>query len=80
MNLFLENRPDRKYVQALNKCRLPENEGLIQLFKHKLDETKASLVTADEEHLIRRLQGRARVLQDFLEAVEESSSILERLK
>jgi hypothetical protein len=61
------------------KCRQAENEGLLSLFKQLLDETKTSLITADGDYF-RRLQGRAAVLQDFLEAVEKAPSVYERLK
>jgi len=79
MNIFLDGRSDRKAVSALVRCRHPENEGLLSLFKQLLDDTKTSLVEADGDHF-RRLQGRAKVLQDFLEAVEKSPSIIERMK
>jgi hypothetical protein len=59
---------------------MPENEALLSLFKLKLEETKAALIEADETVRIHRLQGRAEVLKDFLEAIEQSSSVLERLK
>lgn len=80
MSIFLSPRPEVKHVQALNKCRLPENEALISLFKQKLEEAKAALIEADEPLRIHRLQGRAELLRDFLKAVEESSSVLERLQ
>lgn len=79
MNIFLDGRSDRKAVAALMKCRHAENEGLLSLFKQLLEDTKTSLVEADGDHF-RRLQGRAKVLQDFLEAVEKSPQIYERLK
>lgn len=79
MSIFLGPRPEVKHVRALNKCRQPENEVLISLFKLKLEEVKTALVEADELARIHRLQGRAEVLRDFLKAVEESSSVLERL-
>jgi hypothetical protein len=49
------------------------------LFKQLLEETKSSLIEADGDRF-RQLQGRAKVLQDFLEAVDKAPSILERLK
>lgn len=79
MNIFIDARSDRKDVAALARCRNPENEGLVSLFKQILDETKTSLITADGDNF-RRLQGRAKVLQDFLEAVEQAPQILERMK
>lgn len=53
---------------------------LISLFNTKLEETKASLISADDMVRLHRLQGRAEALVDFLEAVEQSPSVLERLK
>ena len=79
MNIFLDGRSDRKDVAALMRCRLPENEGLMSFFKQLLDDTKTSLVEADGDHF-RRLQGRAKVLQDFLAAVEQAPQVFERLK
>ena len=79
MNLFLDGGSDRKAVSALSKCRQAENEGLLLLFKQLLEETKSSLVEADGDRF-RQLQGRAKVLQDFLEAVDKAPSILERLR
>lgn len=75
MSIFLSSKADRREIQALQKCRNPENADLIALFKSKLEETKVSLVEADDAVRIHRLQGRAQVLKDFLEAVEKSSSI-----
>lgn len=80
MSIFLGSRPDKRYVAALVKCRQPDNEALLTLFKTKLDETKAALVDADDLTRIHRLQGRAEALRDFLEAVEQAPSVLERLK
>lgn len=80
MSIFLGSRPEKKFVQALVKCRHPENDPLIALFKQKLEEVKASLVDADDLCRIHRLQGRAEVLRDFLEAVEQAPSVMERLK
>lgn len=75
MSIFLSGKADRREIQALQKCRNPENADLLALFKSKLEEIKLSLVDADDAVRIHRLQGRAQVLKDFLEAVEKSSSI-----
>lgn len=79
MKIFVGQKPDRKQMQALYRCKHPENESLIALFAAKLEETKNSLVVADDPIRIHRLQGRAEVLTDFLEAVEKSPEILARL-
>jgi hypothetical protein len=80
MNVFLGSKPDRKHLVVLNKCRMPEMADLISLFTAKLEETKTSLMSADDMARVHRLQGRAEVLNDFLEAIEQSPSVLERLK
>ena len=66
-------------MQALNRCKLPENEALLKLFQEKLNEAKNALVQADNPVLLHRLQGRAETLQDFLDSVEASNEILARL-
>ena len=66
-------------MQALNRCKLPENEALLKLFQEKLNEAKTALVQADNPVLLHRLQGRAEALQDFLDSVEASNEILARL-
>jgi hypothetical protein len=79
MKIFVGQKPDRKHIQALYRCKLPEHEALLALFHSKLEETKNSLVQAEDPVRIHRLQGRAEVLTDFLEAVEKSREILDRL-
>lgn len=66
-------------MQALQRCKL-ENSALIDLFRKRLEETKDSLILADDLVRIHRLQGRAEVLSDFLEAVEKSPEIFDRVK
>ena len=80
MKIFVGQKPDRQHMQALIRCKLQENEQVLLLFKMKLEETKNSLVVAEEPHRIHRLQGQAQVLSDFLEAVEKSVEVFERIK
>jgi len=79
MKIFVGQKPDRKHMQALNRCKHPEQEALLDLFKTRLDEVKAALVQAEDPVRIHRLQGRAEVLIDFLESVEKSQEVLARL-
>ena len=79
MNIFLSGKSDRKSIAALVRCRSQDNEDLLRLFRQILEETKTALVTADGDYF-RRLQGRAAALQDFLEAVDQSPQIYERMK
>lgn len=66
-------------MQAIYRCKLSENEALVDLFRIRLEEVKTSLVAADDPVRIHRLQGRAEALSDFLEAIERSPEILARL-
>jgi hypothetical protein len=79
MKIFVGQKPDRKQMQALTRCKLPDNEALLDLFKTRLDEVKTALIQAEDPVRIHRLQGRAEVLSDFLEAVEKSNEVLARL-
>jgi hypothetical protein len=80
MKIFVGQKPDKQHMQALYRCKLPENEALLALFRTRLEEVKNSLVYAEDTARIHRLQGRAEAIADFLEAVEESSEVLARLK
>ena len=80
MKIFVGQKPDPQHMQALVRCKLGENGALLDLFRKKLEETKNSLVVADDLVKVHRLQGRAEVLADFLEAVERSSEIFDRVK
>jgi len=78
MNLFLGSRLEKLHIQAILNCR--QIPGLELLFQKLLDETKTALITADDTDVVRRLQGRAKVLDDFLEAMKDAPSVLERLQ
>ena len=80
MKIFIGQKPDRQHMQALIRCKLQENEPLLALFKTKLEEIKLSLVVVEEQHRLYRLQGQAQALSDFLEAVEKSSEVFDRIK
>lgn len=80
MNMFLGNKPEKRHVQALYRTSADDMRNLVELMALKLDETKDSLVTATDTQQIHRLQGKASVLKEFLEAVEKSSEVLERYK
>jgi hypothetical protein len=80
MKIFIGQKPDRQHMFALQRCKLDENGALLDLFRKKLEQTKDALVLAEDSVLIHRLQGRAEVLADFLESVEKSSGILDRVK
>ena len=80
MKIFIGQKPDRQHMSALQRCKLDENGALLDLFRKKLEQTKDALVLAEDSVLIHRLQGRAEVLADFLESVEKSTEIFDRVK
>jgi len=80
MKIFVGAKPDRKHIQALIRCKHPDSEPMLDMFRKSLEETKLALIAADDPVRIHRLQGRAEVLSDFLEAVSKSPEILERVK
>ena len=67
-------------MQALSRCKLPENEALLDLMRKTLHEIKSRLVEAEQPARISQLQGQAKLIIDFLDAVEKSQEILTRLK
>jgi hypothetical protein len=76
MSNFLGHKPENQHVRALYECR---NGKLVELFKAKLLEIQDSLVKASEPVTIHRLQGKALFIKEFLDAVEKSPEILERM-
>lgn len=80
MKIFIGQKPDRQHMQALQRCKLNDSSALLDLFRKRLEETKTALISADDSVRIHRLQGRAEVLSDFLESVERSSEIFDRVK
>lgn len=80
MSIFLDSKSEKKHVQALNRCRGEDMRNLVELIALKLEETKDSLVIATDTQHIHRLQGKASVLKEFLEAVNKSQEVLERYK
>lgn len=80
MKIILGLKPTRQQMHALQRCKLPESESLLELLRARLEETKTALIYAEDPARIHRLQGRAEVFTDFLAAVEGSSETLDRLR
>jgi len=72
------NTADRAQLVALVRCKSPEMAPLVQLFENVLKDLKTSLIHAAETERICRLQGKAMVIVEILEAIETAPSILER--
>ena len=78
--LTIFKKVTRAQAAAAGHCTLPELKALVDLFEESLEETKTSLVSASDTVHIHRLQGRAQVMEDFLELVKNASQILGRMK
>jgi|688.fasta_scaffold836286_2 hypothetical protein len=79
MSIFIGHKPNRQHIQALRRCKQPENDSLLDLFRTVLEDTKTSLIAAEDPVRIHRLQGRAEVLSEFLDSVSKSDEIMERV-
>jgi hypothetical protein len=78
MNVFLGGRPDKQHVQALLTCK--QVGGLEALFTKLMQETQDALVRADDMVRVHRLQGRAEVLRDFLDAMGQAPAVMEKFR
>lgn len=65
-------------MQALHETAM-HNKPLIDLFLETLESTKDALIDAEGKARVARLQGRAEVLRDFLDALEKAPEVLSRL-
>lgn len=77
MSVF--NTQDKQQLYALARCNAPDMQPLLQLFNNELEEAKRALIFASDTDHFRRMQGKAQVLFDFLEAVKNAPSVMERV-
>jgi hypothetical protein len=81
MNRFLSKPADFQHIQALNRCKQEGANGTVQgLFLKTLESIKDKLVIAETATEVQRLQGQANLIIDFLDAIERSTEILEKLR
>lgn len=80
MNMFLPVGGTSQHVHALARCSATDMAQLRDLFETTMQETLVALAKAEEPHRIYRLQGRVEAMKDFMEAVEQANSILERTR
>jgi hypothetical protein len=72
------NQADKQVWAAIQRLNAPEMHPLLTFLKNQAEHSKTSLIRADGPDL-GRLQGRAGYLEDLLEAVEQATSVLEKL-
>lgn len=75
--MILQNATNQELV-ALQFLNGPQGVALLNRLRSELEGTHAQLVKADEMARIYRLQGRAAVLQEILNAAEKAHDLLTR--
>lgn len=78
--LTIFKKVTRPQATAATLLSDPQLKPLLDLFEASLEETKTSLVNANDTVHIHRLQGRAQVMEEFLELAEHASRILSGMK
>lgn len=73
------NTADKATVAALHRLNAPEMQPLLMFLKSQFDDSKTALIRAEGD-VLTRMQGRAGFLQEFLEAVDNAASVLEKLR
>lgn len=67
------SRADYRVQQSLLRLHTPEFAPLLNFTRALLEQTKMALIRADEVQ-VGRLQGRALVLQDLVDAVDAANT------
>lgn len=73
------NQIDRRVAQSLVHMHSPEMRPLLDFLVELLDDTKNAMIQADSDK-VARLQGKAGVLKEFVEAAYSSATTLEKLR
>lgn len=71
---------DLQVAIALKKLQSPEFIPLIDALRQSLEASKSSLMFAENEPLIRMLQGEAQFINGFLKLVTDADAIVEKSK
>lgn len=70
---------DLHTVAAFNRLKLPEMEPVLTYMRALRTDTLEGLAQAGDDDQLRRLQGRARVLQELLDLVLSSDELAAKL-
>ena len=73
------NSIDRLVAESLHRMKSPEMVPLHRFITELMQETQIAWITAEGDKLT-RLQGRAGVLKEFLDAIDTSAQTLEKLR
>jgi hypothetical protein len=70
---------DRTELAAFARLGAPETRGVVTYLEKARDLAVDGLVRAEDERLMRRLQGRAELARELLELVRDANQIIARL-
>tara|TARA_R110000868_G_scaffold57972_4_gene178843 strand:- start:3840 stop:4082 length:243 start_codon:yes stop_codon:yes gene_type:complete len=73
------NLVDKPTAAALHRMKSPDMQPLLAFFKNLADDTDCALRRAGDDKFA-QLQGRAQLLQEFMEAVDSAASTMEKLE
>jgi hypothetical protein len=73
------NQADKQVWAAVQRLNAPEMKPLLMFLNNLAEHTKDLLISAEGVQL-HRLQGRAGQLKDLLDAAEQATSVLEKMR
>ncbi|MGZ5183597.1 MAG: hypothetical protein ACXWCO_00695 [Caldimonas sp.] len=77
----MDRSPSPELLQALiNLARSADGKRIIAMFEAERRNAQERLESATEDAQIRKLQGKAQFLKEFLERVRDASDILEKMR
>ena len=72
-------KPTEPELRALAQLKAPGMIGIVELLRRELASTDKVLRDTHDEVSLRQLQGRAKLLEEFLSTVDSSTETLEKL-
>jgi hypothetical protein len=75
----LKSASDKPTVAALMRMKAQEMKPLLTFFETMKKETHSALLKGEGAEM-HRLQGRALMINEFLDAVENSAAVMEKLR
>lgn len=69
-----------QHLEVLQRCRSAEFAPVVEVFRLIHTQTLSALTKADDATALYRLQGRAAVIDDFLQTLEKAPDLLRRAR
>lgn len=74
-------KPDTTTLHSMDRLRCSQEWTILRTYlAGELDSAKDALVMSNDAQIMARLQGRAKVLQDFMVLVDDAGAVLERMR